>query len=269
MRGRKGRFLSVPVLAVISLIGFVYYTTVFVFIEDWLGLSTSLGFLNYLIYSWVAFMSLLSFFVAVIKDPGGVPTSFAIDSENPPKNQGVTSRYCDKCSTYKPPRSHHCRVCKRCVLKMDHHCVWISNCVGYGNYKPFIIFVLHAAVGSIYSMVIFVSSILQKDHDFSRTSHKLFCVLCGLVMIGLSLTIGTLLGWHIYLLTHNMTTIEYREAVRAMWLARKSGQKYHHRFDLGVYKNLSQILGPNMLKWLCPIALGHLKDGTEFPISND
>lgn len=86
MGGKMGRFLSLPVLAVISLIGFVYCTTVFVFIEDWLGLSTSLGFLNYLIYSWVAFMSLLSFFVAVIKDPGGLPTSVSLDSENPPKN---------------------------------------------------------------------------------------------------------------------------------------------------------------------------------------
>lgn len=248
------------------MIGFVYYLTVFVFIEDWLGLSTSLGFLNYLIFTWVAFMSLLSFFVAIIADPGGVPASFALDSENPSKN-GVTSRYCAKCSTCKPPRSHHCRVCKRCVLKMDHHCIWISNCVGYGNYKPFIIFVLHAAAGSIYSTVILLSSILQKD--LSRTSHELFYAFCGLLMIGFSLTLGSLLGWHIYLLTHNMTTIEYREAVRAMWLARKSGQKYRHHFDLGVCKNLSLVFGPNMLTWLCPIALGHLKDGTEFPTSND
>lgn len=30
-----------------------------------------------------------------------------------------------------------------------------------------------------------------------------------------------------------------------------------------------QIFGPNMLKWFCPTAVGHLGDGTQFPISND
>ncbi|MBB1225837.1 hypothetical protein EII46_31425, partial [Klebsiella pneumoniae] len=32
--------------------------------------------------------------------------------------QGLKSRYCDKCCMYKPSRTHHCKVCKRCVLKM-------------------------------------------------------------------------------------------------------------------------------------------------------
>ena len=32
--------------------------------------------------------------------------------------QGGDLRYCQKCSHYKPPRAHHCRVCKRCILRM-------------------------------------------------------------------------------------------------------------------------------------------------------
>lgn len=32
--------------------------------------------------------------------------------------QGGDLRYCKKCSLYKPPRAHHCRVCNRCVLRM-------------------------------------------------------------------------------------------------------------------------------------------------------
>jgi len=32
------------------------------------------------------------------------------------------ARFCEKCQCKKPERSHHCRVCQRCVLKMDHHC---------------------------------------------------------------------------------------------------------------------------------------------------
>ncbi|KAJ6871191.1 protein S-acyltransferase 16 isoform X4 [Populus alba x Populus x berolinensis] len=32
--------------------------------------------------------------------------------------KGGDLRYCQKCSHFKPPRAHHCRVCKRCVLRM-------------------------------------------------------------------------------------------------------------------------------------------------------
>ncbi|KAK7836896.1 putative protein s-acyltransferase 15 [Quercus suber] len=88
-------------------------------------------------------------------------------------------------------------------------------------------------------------------------------------MIGLSVTFGTLLGWHVYLIIHNMTTIEYHEGVRAAWLAKKSGQNYQHPFNLSVYQNITLVLGPNMLKWLCPTAVSHLKDGLAFPISHD
>jgi palmitoyltransferase ZDHHC3/7/25 len=94
-------------------------------------------------------------------------------------------------------------------------------------------------------------------------------ILAGVLLFFLSLTIGSLLCWHIYLLCHNMTTIEvsyylefpefhplysrvsllivsaplhqYREVVRAKWLAKKSGQKYRHRFDLGKLNNIQTV----------------------------
>ena len=45
------------------------------------------------------------------------------------------ARWCFKCQAPKPPRSHHCALCGKCVLKMDHHCPWINNCVGFYNRK--------------------------------------------------------------------------------------------------------------------------------------
>ncbi|KAL9419097.1 hypothetical protein AB3S75_034471 [Citrus x aurantiifolia] len=268
------RFLSVPIIAVFLLLGFVYYITIFIFIKDWAGLQTSAGLLNALIFTLLLCLCVFSFSVAVAADPGHVPSAYVPDVED--DSGGASSdqelkkaaerRQCDKCSAYKPPRAHHCKVCRRCVLRMDHHCLWINNCVGHWNYKAFFLLVFYATSGSIYSMVMIITSAFHKNWDLDgRVPLKTFYVFCGTVMLALSLILGTLLGWHIYLIIHNMTTIEYHEGIRAAWLAKKSGLSYRHPFDVGVYKNISLVLGSNMLTWLCPTAISHLKDGTSFP----
>ncbi|KAL9388518.1 hypothetical protein Peur_017123 [Populus x canadensis] len=271
------RFLSIPVCSVFLLMGFVYYITVFIFIEDWVGLQSSAGTLNAMIFTFMASLCLFSFLVCVLKEPGYVPSPYVPDVEGAaapphqePLNNSSQLRRCDKCVTYKPPRAHHCRVCRRCVLRMDHHCLWINNCVGYWNYKAFFILVLYATIASIYSSVMIISCASQKNWNFSgRIPMKIFFVVSGAMMFGLSITFGTLLGWHIYLMSCNMTTIENYEGIRAAWLARKSGHSYRHPFNLSVYKNITSVLGPNILKWLCPIAVSHLKDGMSYPTAHD
>ncbi|XP_021897893.1 probable protein S-acyltransferase 15 isoform X2 [Carica papaya] len=238
------RFLSIPVLGVFLLMGFVYYVTVFVFIEDWVGLRSSAGALNALIFSFLASLCIFSFSVCVVTDPGYVPSSYVPDVEDSgisgqePTKNGAAMRHCDKCSAYKPPRTHHCRVCRRCILRMDHHCLWIDNCVGHLNYKAYFVFILYVTLGSIYSTVMIIIFAFQKNSDYysGRIYMKVFL---------------------------------YYEGVRAAWLARKSGQSYRHPFDHGVYKNISLVLGPNMLKWLCPTEINHLKDGISFPTLRD
>lgn len=59
------------------------------------------------------------------------------------KNSG--RRYCDTCKKLKPDRAHHCSQCGVCILKMDHHCNWMYNCIGYYNYKAFLVFLLYTS----------------------------------------------------------------------------------------------------------------------------
>ncbi|KAL2249272.1 UNVERIFIED_CONTAM: putative pentatricopeptide repeat-containing protein [Sesamum indicum] len=96
------------------------------------------------------------------------------------------------------------------IKKSDHHCSWINNCVGQKNYKPFLLLLFYATVASTYSAV---------------------CCVIGSVC--LSLTLGSLFAWHVYLTSRNLTTIE--------------------------------VLGPNVIKWLWPTAISHIKDGLSFP----
>lgn len=270
------RFLSIPIVLVFSLMSFVYYVTIFLLIDNWLGLQSSIGSLHALIFTFVASLCLFSFLVCILSDPGAIPSSYLPDvEENDSSDQEATKtgrnqRLCDKCSAYKPPRTHHCRVCKKCVLRMDHHCVWINNCVGHRNYKPFFVLVFYATMACAYSLTVIINSVLQKDLDFSgNLPLKIFYISFGSMIVGLNIVLGSLLGWHVYLITRNMTTIEYYESKRSAWLARKSGLTYHHMFDVGTYKNISLVLGPNMLKWLCPTARSHIKDGLSFPTARD
>ncbi|RWS14074.1 Dnz1-like protein [Dinothrombium tinctorium] len=61
-----------------------------------------------------------------------------IDTNAAMLENGVRNRewsICSKCETYRPPKAHHCRICRKCIRKMDHHCPWINNCVGEFNQK--------------------------------------------------------------------------------------------------------------------------------------
>ncbi|KAI4382718.1 hypothetical protein MLD38_008645 [Melastoma candidum] len=267
---KLGRFASVTVLAVFLVIGFVSYVTLFVFLRDHGGLRSSA------VYGFLALYCLFCFIVCLVMEPGQVPSHYVPDVEgeeipgHEPGKNVANPRRCDSCCRQKPPRCHHCRLCRSCVLKMDHHCRWINNCIGHWNYKAFFNLVLFATLASCYSSVVFITRVYEKGWHFPGSSTANFVyVTSGLVLLGLSLVLASFLGWHVYLIAHNLTTIEYYEGVRARWLAKKSGQSYSHPFDLGIYRNVLSILGPNVLLWFWPTAVGHLRDGTNFQVSRN
>lgn len=256
----------------ISSILYVYISTVLVFVDQWFGIGSSPGIMNAVVFTAVALMCMYSYYLAIYTDPGRVPATFMPDiedSENPLheiKRKGGDLRYCQKCAHYKPPRAHHCRVCKRCVLRMDHHCIWMNNCVGHANYKVFFVFVLYAVVACIYSLVLLVGSLVNDSEGESQQnggSFRTIYVISGLLLVPLSVALGVLLGWHIHLILQNKTTIEHHEGVRAMWLAEKGGDVYSHPYDLGAYENLISVLGPNIICWIWP-SCGHIGSGLRF-----
>ncbi|KAL1545599.1 putative protein S-acyltransferase 16 [Salvia divinorum] len=271
--GRTCKF-SFHVAVVVTAIFYIYFSTVFVFIDRWFGLGSSPGMLNAAVFTFIAVVSISSYRRAIFTDPGRVPSSFVPDVEDADspiheiKRKGGDLRYCQKCSHYKPPRAHHCRICNRCVLRMDHHCIWMNNCVGHANYKIFFVFVFYAVLACMYSLVLLVGSATVDSHQDTEDSSRIIHVISGLLLVPLCLALGFFLAWHFFLILQNKTTIEYYEGVRAMWLAEKGGQIYSHPYDIGTFENLTAILGPKVLCWLCPSS-GHIGSGLRFKTKYD
>ncbi|KAG8441828.1 hypothetical protein GDO86_010853 [Hymenochirus boettgeri] len=76
-------------------------------------------------------------------------------------SKDTSIRFCSICQLIQPDRCHHCVKCNMCVLKKDHHCVWLHNCVGFSNYKYFLLTLLYAI---LYLLFISASSLQYVIH---------------------------------------------------------------------------------------------------------
>ena len=106
-------------------------------------------------------------------------------------------KFCKICNEFKPPRAHHCSMCERCVFRMDHHCPWVGNCVGLMNHKKFLLFLIYAFLGlqSTGWGVLFTGG----KKEFQGTMYAGFFI---------SLSVGILMGVHLFLVLCNWTTLE-------------------------------------------------------------
>ena len=113
----------------------------------------------------------------------------------------INWRYCMKCKSVRPPRSHHCSMCSRCILRMDHHCPWVGNCVGMYNHKYFLMFLFHAMTGcAIASLVMIHNAFHINIREFNKNPHYLAVMIVAGALI---FSLGGLLGFHSYLIATN------------------------------------------------------------------
>mmetsp|Transcript_18085 Transcript_18085/g.27958 ORF Transcript_18085/g.27958 Transcript_18085/m.27958 type:complete len:385 (-) Transcript_18085:2713-3867(-) len=106
-----------------------------------------------MLYCFLVSMALASHAKTSLSDPGSVPRA-AVPCESQRQTQQSHSM-CGQCQTFKPPFSHHCRICNRCVSRMDHHCPWMNNCVGAGNLKHFILFLCYTWTCAAFALSLF------------------------------------------------------------------------------------------------------------------
>lgn len=117
---------------------------------------------------FVIFCASLHFFnSSATSDPGIITKSnHSLHYDLFPYDEVVFKRgiVCYSCKLTKPARSKHCRFCDKDIARFDHHCVWINQCVGLGNMRSFLFFLLfnnimcmyggYLGIGILYDMVV-------------------------------------------------------------------------------------------------------------------
>lgn len=112
-------------------------------------------------------------------------------------------KFCEECQCHLPPRAHHCKKCERCVLRRDHHCSWLGTCIGYYNYKYFILLLYYQSI--LLSLIIFEAiQELLKGTCMNKAMVIVFMLFCVPELIVVIL----LCVMHTMLLCRNMTSIE-------------------------------------------------------------
>uniref|UniRef100_A0A1I8H256 DHHC domain-containing protein n=1 Tax=Macrostomum lignano TaxID=282301 RepID=A0A1I8H256_9PLAT len=160
-------------------------------------------------------------------------------------------RVCQICQLIKPDRAHHCATCGICLLKMDHHCPWVNNCVGYHNYKYFVLFLLYGALYCCYtgsgSAKYFVDFWMEGVSDIQAFRfHVLFLFFAAWMFCISLLALG---GYHLHLAMSNLTTLE---SFRAPVLAGTGGPD-KRAYNVGAARNFCQVFGNTCYLWFLPV----------------
>lgn len=176
-------------------------------------------------------------------------------------------RFCKWCNRFKPDRSHHCRVCRSCILRMDHHCPWIANCVGFRNHKYFFLLVMYSLLDCFFVIATISESLYRSVVDETEFMHRFLLVFCITLasMMGMLLTL--FFSFHFWLMLRATSTIEFCEKTyRHAGCSHRGSTK--SIYDRGPLENIRAVLGPSILTWFLPFE-PPAGDGLSFKVSTD
>ncbi|KAK5581755.1 hypothetical protein RB653_003333 [Dictyostelium firmibasis] len=198
---------------------------------------------HYTLSFFLLFNIAFNYALTILTSPGNPPRESDYSEERLFEFKSIktikrseTYRFCIHCRLPKEERTHHCQLCGTCVLKMDHHCPWVNNCVGQNNHRYFVLFLVYLWISCIYVCI------LSYPHVFnSGSSYIPFSMLMSFVItLTIAFALGGLLGWQIYLILSNQTTIEFLHNRTQTKKAKARGEIYKNPYNIGILQNFKQ-----------------------------
>ena len=139
---------------------------------------------------------------------------------------------------------------------MDHHCIFISACIGFFNYKYFLLFILYALIGS--SAIVYDCYTSDVLYSFKAGfSLRAFLLIVTFTVCGsLVLTLAMFLALHIRMaIINGYTQVEWNEKdeKRRHYIG---DAKYKHPYKLATsFQQFKHIFGFSIWQWLLPVPI--------------
>ncbi|XP_073942616.1 palmitoyltransferase ZDHHC6 [Choristoneura fumiferana] len=258
------RLLHWGPICVLGIIKLVTWSMVHLIGMWWPPQGSLGGALHAALFLFLAGGTLYYFLQSLLEGPGFVPLKWRPRKEEDTEHL----QFCTICNGYKAPRSHHCRKCGHCVMKMDHHCPWINCCVGHANHCYFTYFLIFAVLGCLQAAIVlsicmyhainrawYVQSGVRAPRVLLTLPTLLLTLLAVGMCLGVVLAVGALLGLQIRSILRNRTTIEDWILEKAVSRREEAGlPPFQFPYDLGWRENLKFVLH------------GHRYDGLSWPV---
>ncbi|KAL0083332.1 DHHC palmitoyltransferase-domain-containing protein [Phycomyces blakesleeanus] len=294
-----------PILVVLGIAGFVYYGYLIRVNLVLLRIGKKAQAIVYLVFFHLWFIMFLASYARIVSHTPGhpkpsaapansssnhdsqqesdtsaiTPVSWGGETANVPESILGGPKWCEICQVWKPDRTHHCRVCDRCVLKMDHHCPWVNGCVGLENYRYFIQFICYTSGMATWIFLTTLASFIMYNSmsTFDGVALAIF-IISGIVMF----FIGIFTCSHLWLAMINRTTLENINFRQWTDTRKKEGGQDvkppntftttgRNIFFQSVSANWIEVMGDQWWLWFLPLASNHLskQDGIHFGYNRD
>ena len=222
--------------------------------------------LSLFLFNPLSLMTIITHLRSMFISPGYVPIPFTynessklpdISSSNRNNSEIRNDLYCTKCQNPRPPRSHHCKVCKKCTLKMDHHCHWVANCVGYYNQKNFYQFLFYSTFGDLVGFFLLINSFLNCNKDIKSNVPQGVVVNSPFVLLyymwtPIQLLIGSLCAFS---MTLGIGTLFYKQTKMLLNNQTTIDKKLYENWSNGPYyepnkcKSFKSVMGNSIFSW--------------------
>ena len=123
--------------------------------------------------------------------------------------------FCSICKSHVIKGAKHCQFCNRCTYGFDHHCRWVGNDIGRLNYDMFIRMLLATMATLLFQISLHIAALTHLSDDRVGEVETYMCktdlTILNYVTLVISLislvAVCLLLGFHTYIIKHNMTTL--------------------------------------------------------------